>query len=302
VQIDWSENKGFMIEPITGVQRFACTQCGACCNRSPEMELSEAAALADVFVFRLMFRLYELPRTFAAYLASGKTGSSEIFYQKKRLLSAFAAHKYSTKRKHGGKLAESDRYLVLSALTLDSGSGTCSALSDKRCGIYDRRPLACRSVPFHYSRAEASADSDLRAFVETPGYRCQTGDSAPIVLDAGRIVDAGFHQARADALALAEREQRWQRAIAHRVKTATNGLPSLRQIEADAPLGATTISMRHAWQIAADLGVIGAEECRSLIAAQAGTIDQALAATRSPDARETLTEMRAEYQELLSDR
>ena len=48
------------MEPTT--RRFSCTQCGKCCNRSPEVQLSEAAALADVFAFSLMFRLYSLPQ------------------------------------------------------------------------------------------------------------------------------------------------------------------------------------------------------------------------------------------------
>ena len=43
-------------------RRFACTQCGQCCNRPPEVELGEAAALADVFVLRLLMRIYSLPR------------------------------------------------------------------------------------------------------------------------------------------------------------------------------------------------------------------------------------------------
>ena len=41
-------------------RHFACTQCGKCCDRAPEVELGEAAALADVFVWQLLFRLYSL--------------------------------------------------------------------------------------------------------------------------------------------------------------------------------------------------------------------------------------------------
>jgi Fe-S-cluster containining protein len=159
------------------VLRFACTQCGKCCNRSPEVELSEAAALADVFVFRLMFRIYERPRTFAGYLASGRSGSAEAFHESKRLLNAFAARKGATRKRHGGKTVEYDRYLMISALTVDTGSGTCSALSENRCGIYERRPLACRTAPLHYARAEASARACLDEFVRTPGYRCNTDEA-----------------------------------------------------------------------------------------------------------------------------
>lgn len=286
--------------------RFACTSCGACCNRSPEVALSEAAALADIFVFRLMFRLYELPRTLADHLASGAAaaGSGEEFYESRRLLAAFAARKYSSRRRHGGKIVDHMRYLTISALTLDAGSGACTALSGGRCAIYERRPLACRTIPFHYSRPEASAERVLKAFVGTPGFGCDTSAGAPVVLEAGRIVDPEARRARDEAMDLAGHDRRWSEAILRRLKTGSgnDALPSLREIEAAAPFGATTISMRVAWQIAAEAGVIGALDCRALIAAQAEVIDRELASARcTSGARETLAEMRAEYRALLND-
>jgi len=268
--------------------------------------LSEAAALADVFVFRLMFRLYDLPRTLAGCIESRAetAGSGEEFYESRRLLAAFAARRYSTKRKHGGKKVEYTRYVTISALTLDAGSGACTALGAGRCGIYERRPLACRTVPFHYSRPEAAAERELKAFVETPGFRCDTSAGAPVVLEAGRIVDPEVRRARGEAIALAGRDRRWEEAILRRLGAGSGNyfLPSLREIEADAPFGATTISMRVAWQIAAEAGVIGAQDCRTLIAAQAAVIDRQLASARcTSSARETLAEMRTEYRALLRD-
>ena len=60
--------------------------------------------------------------------------------------------------------------------------------------------------------------------------------------------------------------------------------------------------MHVAWRIAAEAGVIGAETCAALIAAQAAVIDRELASARCTlSARETLGEMRAEYLELLED-
>jgi Fe-S-cluster containining protein len=281
-----------------GESRFACTSCGACCNRSPEVQLSEAAALSDMFVFRLMFRLYELPRTPACHLGGG---SAEAFHESKRLLAAFAARSRIVRRRQGTKSVEHRQYLVVSALTLDTAPGACTALSAGRCSIYDRRPLACRTLPFHYSRPEASARRDLEAFVATPGHACDTGGRAPVVLAGGRIVDPGSLRARQDALRLCGQERRWQGAILDRLKKGAGGsLPSLPEIEANAAFGATTTSMRVAWQIAAEAGLLGADECRRLIEAQADVIDRALAAARcSPDARQTLTAMRAEYGQAL---
>lgn len=285
------------------LQRFACTQCGKCCNRSPELLLSEAAALADVFVFRLMFRLYSLPRALAGYV--GGAPDREIFYQKKRLLAAYSARERPVRVAQGGKPVEHVRYLVLSALSLDTGGGACSALEAGRCRIYERRPLACRTVPFHYSRTEASAASDLQAFVATPGYGCDTGETAAPVLDRGRIVDPAIRRAREEALEFTGREKSWKDAILRRMKpggAADAGLPTLDRIEAHATVGAITVPMRAAWKVAADAGLIGADAYRTLIESQLALIERDLAAPACPpDTRATLAEMRTEYRGALDN-
>jgi Fe-S-cluster containining protein len=141
---------------MSGVRRFACTQCGKCCDRSPEVELSEAGALADVFVFRrLMLRLYSLPT------APERGSNAELFYQKKRLLTAHAASAYSKKVMRDGRAVERMHYLMISALALNTRIGSCPALEAGRCNIYNRRPLGCRTVPFHYSRPDALAERDF---------------------------------------------------------------------------------------------------------------------------------------------
>ena len=283
------------------VLRFACTQCGKCCNRSPEVELSEAAALADVFVFRLMFRLYSLPRTPPELAADdpARDASSRLFYERKRRLADHAAHSYPVKVRREGKASEHINYLMISALSLDTSPGACRALEANRCGLYDRRPQACRAVPIHYSRAEGSAEADLQAFVATPGYRCDTSDHAPPVIEGGRIVDRDMRQARTDAQALVERDRSWRKAIVRRMKSASPpapSLPSLRDVEANAALGVTTTSMRLGWRIAAEAGIISAHDCERIIAAQLTLIEQELGGSVCPEGtRKTLLEMRAEY-------
>ena len=281
--------------------RFACTQCGKCCNRPPEVLLSEAAGLADVFVFRLMFRLYRLPRLLGDedQRREPAAATAEEFYQQKRLLAAHAARKYATRLRRGSKVVDYTHYLMISALSLDTGRGACGALRNNVCNIYERRPLACRTVPFHYSRTEAAAARDFNAFIATPGYRCDTGGNAPVVLDGGRIIDQATYEARDAALKLAERERAWKEAIVRRMKAASSGkpsLPSLAEVEANASFGATTTSMRAAWQIAAECGLIESDEQRRLTAVQMAAIERELAQPNSTrDARETLLQMRSEY-------
>ena len=263
------------------VQRFACTGCGACCNRPPEVELTEAAALADVFVFRLMFRLYWLsdrPRD--------RDGTAD-FYGRKRSLNAFAARKYAGK----GAQAGNTKYLIISAVALDTRPGGCGALDGKLCGIHERRPLGCRSVPLHYSRDEMFAAHDLAVFVATPGFACDTSDAAPVVVEDGRIIDPAMTAARAEALELARRGRRWSEAI---VRQLGKSLPSLADIEANAAIAATTVSMADAWRVANEIGLISGEECERLASLQVATIEHELVRC-SAAARQTLVDMRAEY-------
>jgi Fe-S-cluster containining protein len=263
------------------------------------MELSEAAPLADIFVFRLMFRLYNLPR------APERGANAETFYQKKRLLAAHAARRTPKKLMLAGKVVEGTSYLMISALTLDTAPGACSALTGGRCSIHDRRPLTCRTVPFHYARADGLALSDFDAFVATPGYRCDSGESAELVLQGGRIVHAATLQARSEALARAASDRPWKEAIARRMKTSGDSLPSLRDIEANAGFAAVTTSMRVGWQIAADAGLLSRAACRMLIERQSATIARELAPRETkdsdrPDAadRQTLVDMKLEYEML----
>lgn len=282
---------------MTRIRRFACTQCGACCNRSPEVELSEAAALADVFVFRLMFRLYTLPRAFER----SRSDIPEIFYQKKRLLSAHTARLSSRKSVRNGKPAELVDYLMISALALDTSPGACAALSSGRCSIYEHRPLTCRTVPLHYARPEGLAERDLDEFVSTPGYHCDVGEDAPVVLDSGSIIDAATREAHSQAMSCAENDRRWKDAIVRRMKGSRDpSLPSLQEVESNAAFGAMTTSMRIGWEIAVEAGLMSGQECRTLIETQLATIERFLGkngATR--DSRQTLQEMESEYRQAL---
>ena len=283
------------------VTRFACTGCGKCCNRSPELELTEAAPLADAFVFRLMFRLYWLPDQLKDFVARGGGGpnTAATYYERKRLLSAFAARTWPVKAQRDGRQVRFTKYLTISALALDPGLGACSALKGAQCGIYERRPLSCRSVPLHYSRPQATAAADLEAFVATPGYECDTSEDADIVISDGRIVASEMNSARIAALAVAKTGRPWAEAIARRLAARARshpGLPTLQDIEANARFAATTISMRVAWQVATDAGFIGRDECDRLVELQLNTINHMLkVGACAPDAGETLMEMQAEY-------
>ena len=286
-----------------GTRRFACTQCGACCNRAPELELGEAAALADVFVLRLMLRIYSLPRSLADYLTDLPRDQATVeFYEAKRLLSQFSATSWPIKAQRGSAAIEYVQYLSLSVLPLDLGLGACPALDGTKCSIYERRPLSCRSVPLHYSRPAAAAAHDLDAFIATPGYRCETGPDAALVIADGAITDPPTLAARAAAFLRAEADQRWKSALVRAMKAGQHGLPTPRQVEAQASRGALTASMLPAWRVAEVAGLLSRAEADQLLSRQCHLIERELQrAHLTSDAAATLHEMHRDYRAALAD-
>ena len=284
-------------------RHFACTQCGQCCNRAPELELGEAAALADVFVLRLLMRIYSLPRSVGDYLTPDqpRDRASAEFYQTKRLLSAFAATSWPAKVRRDGRVVEYVQYLSLSVLPLDLSTGACNALDGARCSIYARRPLSCRTVPLHYSRADAYAVPDLDAFVASPGHACATGDDAPRVISQNSIIDPATRAARVEAAARAQADRPWKAALVKAMKAGVQGLPSPQLVEGNAATGALSAPMLAAWQVAAATGLLARKRCRRLIETQIATITRALEQSALPlHARQTLLEMQRGYAEWLA--
>lgn len=257
-------------EPQGAVSRssrhFACTRCGACCVRSPEVELSEAAALADVFVFRLMARLYP-------------AGGNDRLGQ-------FAI------RIAGAR----PTFIRLSALTVDPGTGRCSALDGPLCSVHERRPLSCRTVPLHYSRSEGSLVDVYDGFLAMPGHDCDSSPDAPPLLVDARLVEPVIADARQAAVARSAGDRPWKRAIIAAMKGGGRaGLPTLDEVRDNATAGALTTSMRIAWDIAVEDGLMTAAERTTAIRQQVGAIDRLLDGTLSADSRQTLCEMRTEY-------
>lgn len=257
-------------------RHFACRQCGKCCDRSPEVGLSEAAALSDIFLFRLLLRVVPVPSSLA---------------ERQHVL-WFSARHFAKTTIDGGHA-----YLVISALSMDASTSTCAALSDRHCSIYDRRPSACRTVPAHYSIAEDRLMDSFDRFVATPGYECNTGVDAPLLLEQAKLVAPTMRKARADAIEAASRDHAWAKAIATRVHPTNSGeLPSVADLLTHADRGALTTSMRVAWEIALEMGLISSADFDATIAAQLSLMDRMIELGGLPfEDRATVADMRREY-------
>lgn len=260
-------------------RHFACTQCGKCCDRAPEVELGEAAALADVFVWQMLLRLYSLPRSIANFAAGGapREQASAQFFESRKLLDTFAARTFHAKAMVDGKPQQRTFYLTISALAFDPVGAGCPALSGPTCSIHPRRPLTCRSVPLHYSRALAFAAEDLDRFTATPGYGCAIGADAPLVLVGGTVVDPQLAAARADAAAQSDRDAAWKAALVKAMKRGDPRVPTLAKIEQNAARGALTAPMHGGWEIAAEAGLLEPGRLEHLKQQQHVALDRLLA-------------------------
>ena len=247
---------------------FNCTACGKCCNRSPELELSETLGLAGEFILRLMFRPYELPISISEYakqLGRKQLSQAEqnIYLEERKLLEASASIIYKSSYKISGSSIKTNKYIYISAISMDFGNGVCEKLLDNRCSIYEKRPAACKTVPFHFSAVDAALTQNLDRFVANNGFACDISQTATQVLNNGKLVDENIIIERKTARDIMKKDKSWKAAIAAKVQSHTIGervFPTLAQIDANAKHGATTISILHAWDLAREIRLINVAE------------------------------------------
>jgi len=259
-------------------RRFACTACGRCCDKGPEMELGEASALAGAFLLSLLFKVHSLPlddrsdRAKRWWSAQGsRIPVRPALEEQRKHLGLFASRRQADRRR--------DRQIALtiSATVDDDGRSSCPALRDDRCGIYDSRPLTCRTVPLHYSRPPSTLARYLDHFAGTEGYRCDTGADAPLILAGHRIVDDGIRAHRDEAVRLARADRAWKDRLLALMDddrlAAAAGLPSYEDVLRDSDHGyASQVPMVVAWRVAEREGMMSAEALGAACRGQAALI------------------------------
>jgi Fe-S-cluster containining protein len=266
------------------------------------MELGEAAALADSFILSVLFKVHSLPIDDRSDYAArwwqdhqSRIPLRPALEEQRRHLSHFASRKQS-ERARGRQL-----FLTISAMVQDDGQGHCPALQDGLCGIYAARPLTCRTVPMHYSRAPSTLRAYLDGFTATPGYRCDTSGDAPVVLDGNRIIDPAVAQIRQDAIGRARADRVWKdhllAAMDDEGQARLAELPTYAAVLANTDAGyATLLPMIVAWRVAERHGLIAREDLEALCRSQIGLIKAAIARNPAAGRLRELVDLLAVYQ------
>ena len=259
------------------VRRFACTSCGRCCNRAPEMELAEATALAGTFVTSLLFRVHSLPLSERSEWAGRWWRDRQSRVPLRPALDEAERHLRHFASRRVDKTRGRQIFLDISAIADDEGQECCPALADNRCTIYQVRPQTCRTVPLHYSRAPSTLENYLDQFTATPDYRCDTSPAAPAILDGNKVLDPQIGEDRAKAVALAKTDRKWKERLLALMddpaQAAAVGLPTYDAALSNSDNGyATLLPMIVAWRVAASEGLLSQEGLEELCRKQATLI------------------------------
>jgi Fe-S-cluster containining protein len=252
------------------------------------MELSEATQLSSVFITSLVFKVHSLPlsvRTARAAQWWQEQGSRiplrAAFEEKRRHLARFASRRRSDRRN------EREIYLTISAIVDDYGNGQCPALAGSQCGIYDQRPLTCRTVPLHYSRQPSVLHSYIDQFTATTGYKCDVV-GGPVILNGSSIVASSLRDARDRAVKTAKADRGWKQHLLSLMDdpqaAGRVGLPTYESVLDNTNNGyATLVPMMVAWRVAEQRGILSSSELASICAEQAALIKAEISRARSPD-------------------
>ncbi len=215
---------GCMDQTMISDVHFACTACGRCCDSPPTFTLGEAMELYGDFI--LTIRL-------AGPIADARLPASSpvvTAYRVQRThLSAHGALTFQLDTAEGRTY---ETILQIYAGAIRAGNDDpCGMLQpDGLCGIYDRRPQRCRTVPFDYWLAEPIAvptgaqrlDAALKR-----GWKCDVSEAAPVVATEGVFMAGPYRDAYRDALALMDQQGAALGIVAEAFKRELNEKPEM---------------------------------------------------------------------------
>jgi len=183
--------------------RFSCTACGACCNSPPSLYLNELLEQSAHFVLIPTFMFgykvgpkdEHLRRTLAQRTGVDPGKDPEAFEQSVRTFTAESvAYGAPFPGARNGEMLK----ISLKGLNAFTGGPCPKRAEDGRCQHYEGRPLICRAVPVHPFLTGPFRVQDLERFVrrgQPRGFKCDTSDEAPPLLENGKILDPDLRDA-----------------------------------------------------------------------------------------------------------
>lgn len=150
-------------------RHFACTACGKCCVGMLPLLLEEAIELAGRVPLALVWTVVR-PNS-ASFDLSARIGTTVKVARRREVAVQVTPMAYLPERLPCPELGP-----------------------DNLCGIHDRKPLRCRTMPFYPYQDEREQGELL---VPRAGWACDVSREAPLVYRDGQILDrAAFDEER----------------------------------------------------------------------------------------------------------
>jgi len=184
---------------------FACTGCGKCCDAPPTVTISEALGLYRDFVLTV-----RLAGPIADAAMPAEHPAVVAYRSQSAHLLARGAERFDLRVE--GRHFEATLNIYGGAVRAGVDDPCAQLQPDGLCGIYERRPQRCRTVPFDYWLPEGSAvanGSDRLTAAIKRGWLCDVSPDAPVVAvlgEAPAFAPGPYGVAYADALELMERQ------------------------------------------------------------------------------------------------
>lgn len=154
-------------EPI----HFKCTACGACCSTAPRLTFFDLMNLSDEFIFQAKHH---------SVLSTSKDPlPKERIHHLEKL-----AHTV---------IMEEQKMVMFYWLTLGaiqkSSQKTCPKLVDKKCSIYNKRPVNCKNMPAYIEFPPSMQESVIAFYKNNTTFKCDFSEDAPLYMQDGNFVD-----------------------------------------------------------------------------------------------------------------
>lgn len=152
---------------------FSCTQCGKCCQKSPNMHFYDALDLSDEFIFQTSHHAI-------------------LSYDKQPLDDALIEHYKVLGHTIIAPEFEAKLFYFIDFLPVSYPSyNNCSKLVNNQCSIYGKRPSSCKLAPFNTHFDDTQQWRTLEYFrknTENENWQCRFDEQSPIVFKDKQIV------------------------------------------------------------------------------------------------------------------
>jgi len=153
----------------------------------------------------------------------------------------------------------------------------------------------------HYSRAPSTLGRYIDSFTSTPGYRCDTTPSAPMVLNGNEVLDPLICEHRNQAIELAKIDRTWKKHMLQLMdddkQAGAAQLPTFKAVIENANRGYfTQLPMIVAWRAAMRIGLLSSADFTDICRKQLALIKARLPVSGTAELSAELHDLMALYQ------